>query len=115
MSYAARDGGAPSIFIRSIDSLATRKLPATEGAGRLFWSPDGTSLAFFAGGPLKRIDVTAGTTHNICETPDLLGGSWNSGDVILFASSKGLQRVPAVGGQPVVVSSDGADDRRGHR
>jgi Tol biopolymer transport system component len=115
IAYAARDAGSSSIFVRSIDALATRKLPGTEGAGRLFWSPNGRSLAFFAGGQLKRVDVIAGTTHNICETSDLLGGSWNSSDVILFASSNGLQRVPAAGGQPVALSTAGVSEKGGQR
>src|SRR5262249_35815828 len=94
IAYAARDGGASAIFLRPTDSLVAQKLAGTEGAGRLFWSPDSKHLAFFAAGQLKRIDITAGATRNICETADLLGGAWNANEVILFASSKGLQRVP---------------------
>jgi Tol biopolymer transport system component len=76
------------------------KVPGTEGAGRLFWSPDSKSIAFFAAGQLKRVDVAGGSPQNICETPDLRGGAWNAAGVIVFASSAGLQRVLAAGGRP---------------
>jgi hypothetical protein len=49
---------------------------------------------------LKKVEAAGGPPQNICETPDLLGGTWNADGVILFASSKGLHRVLAAAGQP---------------
>jgi Tol biopolymer transport system component len=69
------------------------------------WSPDSRSIAFFAGGKLKKVQASGGPPQNICDTPDMRGGTWNASDVILFASSKGLQRVKAVGGEPVPVAT----------
>ena len=95
----------PRVFVRPIDTEVAQKLGGTEGAGRLFWSPDSRWIAFFAGGRLKKVEAAGGPPQNICETPDLLGGTWNADGVIVFASSKGLQRVLAAGGQPSAVAS----------
>jgi len=105
IAFSARDASSSYVFVRPINSETPTKLAGTEGAGRLFWSPDSRSIAFFSGGRLKKVDATVGSPVNLCETPDLLGGTWNAENVILFASSKGLQRVPAVGGAPVAVVS----------
>jgi hypothetical protein len=103
IAYSGRDGGTSFVFARAIGSETPAKLLGTEGAGRLFWSPDSKWIGFFAGGKLKKIEAAGGPPQNICETQDLLGGTWNSEDTILFASSKGLQRVMAAGGEPSAV------------
>jgi Tol biopolymer transport system component/predicted Ser/Thr protein kinase len=100
VAYSARDGASTSIFVRPVAVEVPQKLPGTEGAGRLFWAPDNRTIAFFAGGKLRRIEADGGRPQNICETPDMLGGSWNEQNTIIFASSQGLMRVLATGGQP---------------
>lgn len=107
IAYSARDSSSTFVFTRPINSEASTKIAGTEGAGRLFWSPDNKSIAFFAGGKLKRVEAAGGAPQNICETPDLAGGTWNADNVILFASSKGLQRVVATGGEPMAVTAPG--------
>jgi Tol biopolymer transport system component/predicted Ser/Thr protein kinase len=105
IAFSARDASSSYVFVRPINSETATKLAGTDGAGRLFWSPDSKSIAFFAGGRLRRVDASGGSPVNLCETPDLLGGTWNAENVILFASSKGLQRVTALGGAPATVIS----------
>ena len=103
VAYAANDAGTTALFVRALDTEAGTRLAGTEGAGRLFWSPDSRWVAFFAGGRLKKVEAAGGPAQNICETSDLLGGTWNPDGVIVFASSKGLQRVLAQGGQPAPI------------
>jgi eukaryotic-like serine/threonine-protein kinase len=103
IAYSASDAGSTAVFIRPINSTAAQKLAGTQGAGRVFWSPDSRWIGFFAGGRLRKVEAAGGPPQNICETPDLLGGTWNADGVILFASSKGLQRVLAAGGQPAPI------------
>jgi Tol biopolymer transport system component len=105
IAYSARDAASSFVFVRPMNSDAATKLSGTDGAGRLFWSPDSRSIAFFADGRLKRVEAAGGQPQNICETPDLQGGTWNADSVILFASSKGLQRVTAAGGEPMPVAT----------
>ena len=59
------------LWVRPLASLAARPLPGTQGAtdGVAFWSPDGGSLAFFAGGELRRLRLSDGTVQRICAMP----------------------------------------------
>jgi hypothetical protein len=74
LAYTASDGGSTALFVRPLNREAGQKLPGTEGAGRLFWSPDSRWIAFFAGGRLKKVEAIGGPPQNICETADLRGG-----------------------------------------
>lgn len=103
IAYAAQDGRSAAVFVRPLGVEVAKKLAGTEGAGGLFWSPDSRWIGFFAGGQLKKVDATGGPPQNICDIPDLLGGTWNAAGDILFASSKGLHRVLAAGGNPIAV------------
>jgi Tol biopolymer transport system component len=111
IAYSARDGGTTALFVRPINSIAPQKMPGTEGAGRLFWSPNSKSIAFFAGGQLKRVEAAGGAPQNICETADMLGGAWNTADIIVFGSSKGLQRVLAAGSVPAPITPGAGADK----
>ena len=107
VAYAGAEGGSTAVFVRPISSEVPSKLAGTEGAGRLFWSPDSKWIGFFADGQLKKIEAAGGAPQNVCETPELLGATWNADGTILFASSKGLQRVLAAGGVPSAVATTG--------
>jgi len=109
IAYSARDAGSTYVFARPIASEVPQRLAGTEGAERVFWSPDSRWIAFFAGGNLKKVEATGGPPQNICETPELFGGSWNADNVILFASRKGLHRVQAVGGDPMPLGNSSKD------
>ena len=51
--------GAAMLWVRPLESLTSRPLAGTEGATSDIpaWSPDGRSLAFFAGGELRRLGL----------------------------------------------------------
>ena len=88
---AINDKGETALFVRAFDALEARIVPGTEGAGSFFWSPDGRSLAFFAGGQLKRVDVAGGSATVLCDAPTAnRGGAWTPGGTILFGSTMGL-------------------------
>jgi len=104
---AVRPGGRSSLWIRDLETLVPRALAGTEGAELPFWSPDSRSVAFFAGGVLKRMDVSGGPPQTICDAPSPYGGSWNSEGVIVFSpdSNRPLLRVAAAGGTPVAATN----------
>lgn len=97
-------------WIRSIDSLTARPLPGTENGGQAFWSPDSRFIAFFAGGKLKKVDVSGGTVQTLADAERRGGGTWNKDGVILFAPAfgGGLFRVSAAGGAITPVVTVGA-------
>jgi eukaryotic-like serine/threonine-protein kinase len=83
-------------------------LPNTEGASSPFWSADGRSLAFFADGKLKKMEISGGPVQTLCEAPTGRGGAWNKDGVIIFTPSGqlgvGLYQIPASGGTPKQIS-----------
>jgi len=104
---AARGKLARSLWLRPLDSLTARQLAGTEDGNYPTWSPDSRSLAFFAGGKIKRIEITGGAPLTLGETADSQVppvGAWNRDGVILFGSVSGLQRVSASGGGVTAVT-----------
>jgi Tol biopolymer transport system component len=98
-------------WVRSLDNVAPQPLPGTEAmALPTFWSPDSRYLGFFAGGRLRRIDITGGAPQAVCDavaTAGVAGGTWNKDGVIVFAGGDGqhLYRVPAGGGTATVLTT----------
>ncbi len=99
---AASADGKTLLWVRPLDALTAQDLAGTEGATSPFWSPDSRSLGFFAGGKLKKIDVSGGPPITLCDAPDNRGGTWNRDGVIVFAPTNisALQKVSASGGVP---------------
>jgi eukaryotic-like serine/threonine-protein kinase len=95
------------IWLYEIGSQEARAVPDTEGATFPFWSPDGKSLGFFAGGKLKKLAVAGGPAQTLCDAPSGRGGTWNKDGVILFTPTGrlkgGLVRVSASGGSPTPI------------
>jgi len=91
------------VWVRPLDSDTAVPLKGTEGAAFPFWSPDSKSLAFFAGGKLRRISAAGGPPETIADAPVGRGGSWGKGDVIVFTPNpvSGVRRVAASGGEVV--------------
>jgi serine/threonine protein kinase/Tol biopolymer transport system component len=98
--------GAQRIWIRTLSAIDSRPVAETDGALSVIWSPDSRSIAFFAGGKLKRLDLAAGAAVTLCDFRGSgMSGTWGRDDQILFASVGGeaIYRVPASGGTPVEV------------
>ena len=101
--------------LRSLDSLEMRRLPGTEDARGMFWSPDGREIAFFSEGRLKRIGADGGPVQTICESGGGFSGAWSREGTILFTKEFGtpIVAVPATGGTPAPVTAlDTAQGRR---
>ncbi|GAC1432619.1 MAG: hypothetical protein NVSMB68_05060 [Thermoanaerobaculia bacterium] len=97
---AKASDGAGQIWLRPLDSTAARPLKGTDNASFLFWSPDNKSIAFFADGKLRRIDVAAGGPETIAEASAGRGGAWSRNGTILFTPTpaSAVYAVAAAGG-----------------
>ena len=106
--FVATVEGKTSLLLRSLGSLTAQLLPGTDGvSGFPFWSPDSHSLGFFAGGELRKIGLSGGMPQTLCRLPGDVslpdGGPWNRDGFIFFSGNDGIYRVPAMGGEPVLV------------
>jgi serine/threonine protein kinase len=108
-AYVVAAKGTTNLWVRALDDGTARMLVATEGAALPFWSPDGKSIAYFAGNKLQRIDLAGGAPRTICESRLTVGGSWAPGGQILYGGwSSGLFQVDSSGGTPVQLTTPDA-------
>jgi len=106
--FVATDAdGIATLWLRSVDSPSARLLPGTEGATWPFWSADGRSIGFFAGGNLKTVQATGGPVVPLHDVSLPTGGTWNQYGTILFEPGvdSGIYQIPASGGSAVLVLS----------
>ena len=114
--------GGPSgrhLYVRALDEVTPTPLRGTERGSVPFFSPDGASVGFRdQDNFLKRVSVLGGPAVTICP----LGGnprgmSWAADGTIVFATvaSRGLLRVPEVGGEPEALTTvDPEQDETDH-
>ena len=118
VAFRANADGKNMLWIRDLDSLATRALAGTENGAVPFWAPDSRTLGFVANGKLMKIDVTGGPAVTITNAPaGVRGATWNRDDVIVFApASGGLAQVAAAGGTATPVTEiDESRKENSHR
>ncbi len=93
------------LWVRPLESLTARPLAGTEGATSIpFWSPDGRSLAFFAGGELRKMSLgRRAPCSGSAPAADPAGrrDDWNDDGTILFSASG------EASGQDLLGSGDG--------
>src|SRR5579864_1531554 len=120
-AFARQAGGSGSLWVRSLDATTPQPLAGTEGASLQslpFWSPDGRSIGFGAGGKLKKIDLNGGPAVSLADAPLFRGASWSPQGVILFTPSRTspLLRIPAAGGSPAPATALNSERKeRSHR
>src|SRR6185436_12600068 len=87
-------------------SVDMKPLAGTENGVQPFWSPDSRFIGFYAGGKLKRIDVSGGPAQTLCDTRTTTGGTWNRDGVIVFTrnAGEGLYSIAGTRGTPAPVT-----------
>ncbi|HEX8172997.1 MAG TPA: protein kinase [Thermoanaerobaculia bacterium] len=106
------------LWVRDIASGEARQVDGTEDASLPFWSPDSKSIAFFAGGKLKKVTLNGAPPVTLCDAPKGRSGGWNADGTIIFAPTavSGLSRVSQDGGEPVALTQlDASKDETTHR
>jgi hypothetical protein len=91
--------GPSFLFVCEIGSVTPGQIDGTEGAAYPFWSPDSHSVAFFAEGRLRKVDVSGGPPVDVCAARGIFRGTWNSNGVIVFSEGQELHRISAAGGE----------------
>jgi serine/threonine protein kinase len=119
LAFVALRDGRSQVWLRSLDTLATRALPGTEDARVVFWSPDSRYLGFVAAGKLQRMETTGGPPQFISQARVETVPTWGRGDTILFdqiyAGGSGIFRVSASGGPVTQITTvDEASKEREH-
>jgi Tol biopolymer transport system component len=116
--FAASSDGKRALWLRPVDATDAKVLPGTEGGSLPFWSPDSNFLAFFAGGKLKKLEISTGAVQLLCDaSAQPGGGAWSRDGVIVFAPilEGPLFRVPASGGAATQVTTlDAANEESNH-
>ena len=107
--FVANSQSGSRMWLRPVGAVDSTPILGTEDGAFPFWSPDSRTIAFFAAGQLKKVQVAGGPAIVLCDAGRGLGGTWNRDNVILFgltpdSGGKGLMRVSAAGGVPVVAS-----------
>jgi serine/threonine protein kinase len=114
MAFVSERDGRSSIWVRDLAATESKEVYGTDGAQQPVWSPDGRSIAFFAMGKLRRIELAGGPPVDLCKaTIDARGAAWLQSGTIVFAASNtsDLLRVPATGGQPEPVFKSAGEQR----
>jgi hypothetical protein len=106
---ASGSDGAIRLWIRSLDTLEARPLPASDVNANvpIFWSYDSRFVVFASAESLKKIEIAGGPPQTLCAlTGVAVGGSWNREGVILFGHGTGpLMQVPSEGGTATPVTA----------
>ena len=122
--YSGQIGNARALWLQSLTSEGSWRLPGTEGAISPFWSPDSTSIGFFADRMLKRLDLNGlgirtrdasgiSAPVTLTRVGSQRGGTWGPDNIIVFAPFPGgLKRISADGG--AVTSLTSPDDGEPH-
>ena len=101
--FQARSNGRTRLWLRRLESDEDKPLDGTDGLvfSYPFWSPDGSSIGFFANGVLKRLDLASGFVRTVASAPNPRRGAWNAGGLILFGASAGPLKIVAADGGAV--------------
>ncbi len=108
LAFIAVDSSNKShLFVRNLANLTAQELNGTGDAYYPFWSPDGKFIGFFAGGKLKKIDLSGTPPLALCDAVSGRGGSWSQqGDIVFSPNAfEPLYKVSAAGGTPVAVTA----------
>ncbi len=87
--------GPPQLWVRDLARMRAELLTGTAGASAPFWSPDGSTLAYFADGQLFRVSASGGTPERIAEASPGSTGAWGKDGTIYFTMTHGVMGVSA--------------------
>jgi Tol biopolymer transport system component len=107
LAFVASLKGMTALWLKPMSTALPVRLDGTDGATHPFWSPDSTTVGFFAAKKLKMIALGGGNPIEICDALAGRGGTWNQHNEIVFAPSTDtpLERVTLSDRRPVTVTT----------
>ncbi len=117
LAFSAVRGDKRQIYLRQLSELLATPIAGTDGGTVPFFSSDGQSLGYWAGGELRKVSLGGGVPVTLCKVPEVFGASWGSDGRIVFArGTGGLWQVSADGGMPQPFTSlDSTQGEVSHR
>ena len=108
--FSATLKGQAQLFLRNLASPEVVPLEDTENGFFPFWSPDSRTIAFFAGGKIKRYRYPEGQPHSSPTQLDGTDGSlaavpWANGTILFALGNGSVVRVADTGGVPTPIES----------
>jgi eukaryotic-like serine/threonine-protein kinase len=96
-----------SLWVRRIDDGSMKKIVDDVAGNVPFWSPDSKWIGYMhVSQKMVRVRAEGGQSETICRTNLQGKAAWSDDGTVLFTPrfGSGLSRVPATGGEPVVVT-----------
>ena len=105
------------LFFRSLDQFDPTAIRGTEDGTNPVFSPDGSWLAFFAEGKLKKVHVSGSPLVTLCDMSASRGVSWGEDGYLYFPLNyeSAISRVSEGGGTPTTVTDRDEARERSHR
>ena len=91
--YIADRGRTTELWQRSLTDLSARPVPGTEGVTQFYPSPDGQSVALFAGAEGKIVSLADQAVTAIGRFSRVTGATWSSGTRVIVAELEGTRLV----------------------
>ena len=103
--------GARKIALRSMDETGMRVLQGTQGAGRLFFSPDGTKIGYVVDGRLRAVSLAGGGVMTMLSSGATGFAAWTESGIV-YTGATGLMKLAGEGGTPakLTVEDTSADE-----
>ena len=109
VAFVANSAAGTSIVVRPLNALQAQPIKNTTGVreSSLFWSPDGGSIGFAAGGKLKTVELSTNRINELASAPSGYGGTWAPDGTILFSPEERgpIFKVSAGGGDAAPVTA----------
>ena len=98
---AIKDSGGTTILVtRELGSTAITRIPGSEGAREVVFSPKGDWLAINAAGQIRKLPVSGGPSTIVADSATAGPGWASDGSILYSKGGEGLWRVSATGGKP---------------
>ena len=105
VAFSGLRGMAPALFLRRIDTFDLREMPG--GGQHPFFSADGRALAFIREGAVWRTPLETLAPVRVGALPmnvwNIRTALWHPRGDLLFGTDRGVFRMPASGGEAVLV------------